>query len=64
MTSPAGKVKGRAKVGAAASIDDKILKHRIKIEQASCKANDAIDKVIDKASNALDVISRKLLIRL
>ena len=59
MDSKINKIKGPAEAGVAVLTDDERLRNREKIDQAARDAKDAIEQVIDKATRATKVISKK-----
>jgi uncharacterized protein YjbJ (UPF0337 family) len=51
MSGTTDKVKGRAEEAMGALTNDKHLKHRGKVDQASGAIKDGVEKVVDKVKN-------------
>jgi uncharacterized protein YjbJ (UPF0337 family) len=60
MSGTADKIGGKLKQAAGDLTDDKDLKRDGKIEEASGKVKDGLDRTKDKAADAVDSIKDKL----
>jgi uncharacterized protein YjbJ (UPF0337 family) len=59
MSGTSDKIKGRVKEAVGALTDDQRLKDKGKLDQATGKVKDAVERVIDKAKNVVKRPARK-----
>ena len=59
MSGTSDKIKGRVKEAVGALTDDQRLKDEGKLDQATGKIKDAVERVIDTAKNAVKGPTRK-----
>lgn len=59
MSGTSDKIKGRVKEAVGVLTDDQRLKNEGKLDQATGKIKDAVERVIDKAKNVVKGPARK-----